>query len=89
MRRVNARSVESIRQVVKMVFESCGSELSYRKIAAVAGISVDTVKTYLEACEYAYLIFSCHFFAFSEKTACKTKKILRYRHSFTQIHYQH
>lgn len=74
MRRVNARSVDSIRQVVKMAFESCGSELSYRKIAAVAGISVDTVKTYLEACEYAYLIFSCHFFAFSEKQRLAKQK---------------
>ena len=74
MRRVNARSVESIRQVIKMAFESCGSELSYRKIAAVSGISVDTVKTYLEACEYAYLIFPCHFFAFSEKKRLAKQK---------------
>ena len=74
MARVNARSVESIKQVIKMTFESCGSELSYRRIAAVVGISVDTVKSYLEACEYAYLIFSCQFFAFSEKKRLAKQK---------------
>ena len=50
-----------------MTFDSCGSELSYRKIAAVLGLTVDTVKSYLEACEQAYLLFACPFFAFSEK----------------------
>lgn len=67
VQRAKARSPESIKQVVKMAFETCGSELSYRKISAVCGLSVDTVKNYLEACEQAYLLFSCHFFSFSEK----------------------
>ncbi len=67
VQRVKARSAESVKQVVKMAFETCGSELSYRRIAAVSGISVDTVKSYLEACEQAYLLFSCPFFSFSEK----------------------
>ena len=67
VQRVNARNADSVKQVVKMAFDACGSELSYRKIAAVSGVSVDTVKNYLEACEQAYLLFSCPFFSFSEK----------------------
>lgn len=67
LRRVNARSADAIKQVVKMTFESCGSELSYRKIAAVVGSNVDTVKSYLEGCEQAYILFECPYFAFSEK----------------------
>jgi predicted AAA+ superfamily ATPase len=67
VQRVNARSADAIKQVVKMAFDTCGSELSYRKIAAVSGLSIDTVKNYLEACEQAYLLFSCPFFSFSEK----------------------
>lgn len=67
LKQVHARTADSIKQVVKMTYESCGSELSYRKIAAVTGISIDTVKSYLTACENAYLLFSCPYFAFSEK----------------------
>ncbi|MDF1759916.1 MAG: ATP-binding protein [Coxiellaceae bacterium] len=67
VQRVKARSAEAIKQVVKMAYETCGSELSYRKIAAVTGLSVDTVKMYLEACEQAYLLFACPYFSFSEK----------------------
>ncbi|MFA6036731.1 MAG: ATP-binding protein [Legionellales bacterium] len=67
LRRVRARSPDSIKQVVKMAFESCGAELSYRKIAAVTDLSVETVQLYLEACEQAYLLFTCPYFAFSEK----------------------
>jgi predicted AAA+ superfamily ATPase len=67
VKRVKARSPDSIKQVVKMAFETCGSELSFRKIAAVTGLSVDTVKSYLEAAEYAYLLFACPYFSFSEK----------------------
>ncbi len=67
LRRVHARSSDTLLQVTKMAFESCGSELSYRKIAAVADLSVDTVQLYLNACEQAYLLFTCQFFAFSEK----------------------
>lgn len=66
-KRVNARNVDAINQVLKMTYESCGSELSFRKIAAACGLSVDTVKSYLEACEQAYLIFACQYFSFSEK----------------------
>jgi predicted AAA+ superfamily ATPase len=67
LKRVHARTPDAIKHVAKMAFDSCGSELSYRKIAAVTNLTVDTVKTYLEACEQAYLLFSCPFFAFSEK----------------------
>lgn len=74
LKRVHARTPEAIKQVAKMAFESCGSELSYRKIAAVTGLTVDTVKAYLEACESAYLLFSCHYFAFSEKKRLSKQK---------------
>lgn len=67
LKRVHSRSPDAIKQVAKMAFETCGSELSFRKIAAVSGLTVDTVKSYLEACEQAYLLFACPFFAFSEK----------------------
>ena len=65
--RVGARSSRSLRQVVQMVFESAGSELSLRRIAAASGVAVETVAAYLEACEQAYLLFSCPWFAFSER----------------------
>src|SRR3990167_9254388 len=58
LRQVHTRLPESIKQVAKMTFESCGSALSYRKIAAVTGLTVDTVKSYLTACEQTYLLFS-------------------------------
>lgn len=74
LRRVHARSPDSIKQVARMTFESCGSELSYRKIAAVTGLTVDTVKIYLEACESAYLVFECPYFAFSEKKQLSRQK---------------
>ena len=74
LKRVHARTPDAIKQVAKMTFESCGSELSYRKIAAVTGLTVDTVKAYLEACEEAYLLFACHYFAFSEKKQLSRQK---------------
>lgn len=74
VKRVKARTPDSIKQVVKMAFETCGSELSFRKIAAVTGLSVDTVKSYLEAAEYAYLLFACPYFSFSEKKRLARQK---------------
>ena len=65
--RVGARSSLALRQIVQMVFESAGSELSLRRIAAASGVAVETVSAYLEACEHAYLLFSCPWFAFSER----------------------
>jgi predicted AAA+ superfamily ATPase len=67
LRRVGARSVDPIRQVAKLAFDTCGSQLSYRKIAAVTQLTVETVQNHLMACEQAYLLFNCSFFAFSEK----------------------
>jgi predicted AAA+ superfamily ATPase len=46
-----------------------------RRIAGSAGIAVETAATYLEACESAYLLFSCPLFTFSErKRAARNKK---------------
>lgn len=73
--RVGARSGLVVRQLVQMVFESTGSELSLRRIAATCGIAVDTAATYLDACEHAYLLFGCPFFAWSErKRGVRNKK---------------
>jgi uncharacterized protein len=74
LKRVHSRTPDSIKQIVIMAFERCGSELSYRKIAAVTGLTVDTVKSYLEACEQAYLLFACPYFAFSEKKQMAKQK---------------
>ena len=73
--RLGARSSLAIRQVAQMAFESAGSEMSLRRIAAATGIAVDTAASYLEACEAAYLLFHCPFFAFSErKRASRNRK---------------
>ena len=64
---VGARSSLALRQIVQMVFESAGAELSLRRIAAASGVAVETVSAYLEACEQAYLLFACPWFAFSER----------------------
>ena len=65
--RVGARSTLALKQIVQMVFESAGSELSLRRIAAASGVAVETVSAYLAACEQAYLLFACPWFAFSER----------------------
>lgn len=73
--RVGARSVVPIKQVAQMAFESMGAELSLRRIAGAAGIAVETVASYLDACQAAYLLFSVPYFAFSErKRAARNKK---------------
>ncbi len=73
--RLSARNPKALMHVAKMLFDTCGSELSYRKIAAVTGLSVDTVQSYLHELEQAYLLFTCHFFSFSEKQrVIKNKK---------------
>lgn len=73
--RLGARSSRPIRQVVQMVFESAGSELSLRRVAGAAGIAVDTAASYLEASEAAHLLFACPYFAFSErKRASRNRK---------------
>jgi predicted AAA+ superfamily ATPase len=65
--RIGARSSAAIRQVVQLVYESAGSELSLRRVAGATGITADTAGNYLEACEAAYLLFACPYFTFSER----------------------
>lgn len=65
--RVGARSSRPIQQVAQMAFESAGSELSLRRVAAAAGLAIETAGSYLAACESAYLLFSVPFFAYSER----------------------
>lgn len=73
--RVGARSGRAVKQVLQMAFESAGSELSLRRLAGATGMAVETVATYLEAAEAAYLLFGCPHFAYSErKRASRNKK---------------
>jgi predicted AAA+ superfamily ATPase len=65
--RLGTRSAQPIRQVLQMAYESAGSEISLRRIAGAAGVSVDSVASYLEAAQAAYLLFPCQFFAYSER----------------------
>jgi predicted AAA+ superfamily ATPase len=65
--RVGARSSQPLRQLVQMVYETCGSELSMNKAAAATSMAVDTASSYLTACEDAYLLFRVPYFAFSER----------------------
>ena len=64
--RVSAKSSRPLQAVAKMVLESVGSALSLRRIAGCVQLSPETVSHYLQACEDAYLIFSCPYFAYSE-----------------------
>jgi len=64
--RVSAKSSRPLQAMARMVLESVGSELSLRRIAGAIQLSPETVSHYLQACEDAYLIFSCHYFAYSE-----------------------
>ncbi|MEI8027069.1 MAG: ATP-binding protein [Pseudomonadota bacterium] len=64
--RLGAKSSQPLRSLAQMVLESTGSETSLRRIAGAVGISPETASQYINACENAYLILSCPFFAFSE-----------------------
>ncbi|MCP4488336.1 MAG: ATP-binding protein [Gammaproteobacteria bacterium] len=72
--RVSAKSSHPLRAVAQMIFESIGSELSLRKIAGAINISHETVNLYLHACEEAYLLFSCPYFAYSEAKRIRRNK---------------
>lgn len=73
--RVAARSSQPLRHLVQMLYESAGSELSVRRVAAALGMAPDTASLYLEAVENAYLAFACPFFAWSaRKQAARNKK---------------
>ena len=65
--RVKARSALPLHELLQMVFESCGSETSLRKLAGTSGLTGDTVGRYLEMAESAYIIQSCPFFTHSMK----------------------
>ncbi|TCO75505.1 ATP-binding protein [Chromatocurvus halotolerans] len=64
--RISAKSSRLLQAMARMVLESVGSELSLRRIAGAIQLSPETVSLYLQACEDAYLIFSCRYFAYSE-----------------------
>jgi predicted AAA+ superfamily ATPase len=66
-RHVAVRSTLTLTQLVKAVFESTGSEVSQRTLAKILGVTADTVKTYLDACESAYILLPCPYFTFSER----------------------
>lgn len=65
--RVGARSTLPLRQLVQMLYESAGSELSARRVATAIGVTDDTTALYLEAAESAYLAFACPYFAWSAR----------------------
>jgi len=65
--RVAARSTAPLRQLTQMLFESAGSELSIRRMAAALGVAPDTAALYVAAIEDAYLAFGCPYFAWSER----------------------
>lgn len=66
-RHVAARSTTTLQQLAKAIFEAAGSELSQRKLAINMGVTTDTVGTYIDAFQTAYLILCCPFFTFSER----------------------
>lgn len=72
--RVGSRSSAPVRQLMQMAFEATGSETSLRRLAGVSGIAVDTVATYLEAAEAAYLLLPCPFFSYSERKRAMHQK---------------
>lgn len=65
--RIGARSSRPVRQVLQMVYESAGSQMSLRRIAGAAGIAVETASTYVDAAQAAYLLFGVPYFAYSER----------------------
>jgi predicted AAA+ superfamily ATPase len=65
--RVGARSTMPLRQLVQMLYESAGSELSARRVATAIGVTDDTTALYLEAAEAAYLAFASPYFAWSAR----------------------
>ena len=73
--RVGARSTRPLRQLAQMLFESSGSELSVRRLAAALGTAPDTATLYIGAIQDAYLAFACPYFARSErKRSVRNKK---------------
>ena len=65
--RHNISNPRTLKQIIKMIFEASGSEVSFRKIAGVSGLSPDTVSSYISYGEAAFLLSECPYFSFSEK----------------------
>ena len=72
--RVGARSSRPLRQLVQMLYESAGSELSVRRLAGALELATDTTSLYLDAVESAYLAFPCPCFAWSTRKQSARKK---------------
>lgn len=73
--RVAARSTTPLRQLAQILFESAGSELSARRLAAALGVAPDTAALYIDAMQSAYMAFECPYFDWSErKRAVRNKK---------------
>lgn len=84
--RVGARSSQPLRHLVQMLYESAGSELSVRRVAAALGIASDTASLYLEAVENAYLAFACPYFAWSaRKQAARNRKYYPVDHGLRRV----
>ncbi len=66
-RHVAVRSTLALTQLVKAVFESMGSEVSQRSLAGLLGVTADTIGSYLDACEAAYILLRCPYFTYSER----------------------
>jgi predicted AAA+ superfamily ATPase len=66
-RHVAVRSATILQNLVKTVFESTGSEVSQRSLASTLGTTADSIGTYLEACEAAYILQACPYFSYSER----------------------
>lgn len=72
--RVAARSARPLLQLVQMLFESAGSEMSVRRAAATIGMAVDTTSLSINAAETACLAFGCPYFAWSERTRSRRNR---------------
>jgi len=73
--RLKARSSRKVQQLIRAVYESLGAESSLRRLAGIAGVTVDTVSSYLEKAEEAYILFSVPHFGYSEaKRTHRNKK---------------
>lgn len=65
--RLGINNPQNLKQLAKIIFESAGSECSLRKLAGTTGLSSDTVASYIDHFEAAYLILSCPYFTYSAK----------------------
>jgi len=72
--RLGVRSASDLRRVFKAIFESTGSELSLRRLSSSLRFSVDTLSSYLEAAENAYLCFHCPYYSYSERQRAHRNK---------------